>query len=309
MNEGFITSRGFQLPSDPGEMASTLWFNMWQPRLWPYKELDEGATLYWYCTKERAIVWRSRVIQVERFEYLSKDEVRKRFESDFGVTNLNDSYFDKAKDRGYCLAYKVDSLVPLTVPKPAEVEFPMLGWLRCSDADAAAWLEKLPSPSSPDGSFADELSATAAQVAEAGYFSPGSLQDQRKKKMREIIERRGQPDFRNKLIATYAGRCVVTGCDAVAALEAAHIVPYTGPQSNHVTNGLLLRADIHTLFDIDLIGIDPETLTIILAPAIQATVYAELQGRKITLPSKAANAPNHEALVERWKRFAEGAES
>jgi hypothetical protein len=115
-NEGFVTSRGFPLPADPGEMASNLWFNMWQRRLWPYKELEEGATRYWYDTKEQAIVWRSRVIQVERFEYAGKEAVRKRFDTAFGVTNLNDPYFDKAKDQGYCLAYKVDLLIRLDVP-------------------------------------------------------------------------------------------------------------------------------------------------------------------------------------------------
>lgn len=159
-----------------------------------------------------------------------------------------------------------------------------------------------------DGLATAALLKTAAQVAESGYFDLSSLADERRKKLREIVERRGQPEFRNKLIVAYAGRCTVTGCDAVAALEAAHIVPYTGPKSNHVTNGLLLRADIHTLFDLDLIGINPESLSISLAPAIKATVYAGLEGQKLFRPAKAANAPNHEALVERWKRFAEGAE-
>jgi len=158
-----------------------------------------------------------------------------------------------------------------------------------------------------DGPAASELSKAASQVAETGYFSPRSLKDERAKRLREIIERRGQPAFRNKLIVAYCGRCTVTGCDSVAALEAAHIVPYTGPQSNHVTNGLLLRADIHTLFDLDLIGIHPKTRTVALSPAIKATVYAELQGRKLGLPANAANVPNHDALVERWKRFAKGA--
>jgi hypothetical protein len=117
--EGFITSRGFPLPTDPTEMMGRLWFNMWQRRLWPYKELDEGATLYWYDTKEQAIVWKSKVIQVERLEYANKDEIAKRFDAAFGVQNLNEPYFDKAKDQGYCLAYKIDWPNRLNVPKPA----------------------------------------------------------------------------------------------------------------------------------------------------------------------------------------------
>jgi len=300
---GFITSRGFALPTDAGGMIKNLWFNMWQRRLWPYNELDEGDTLYWYDTKEQAIVWRSQVVQVERFKYANKDDVRKRFQVSFGLDDLNDAYFDKSKDQGYCLAYMVDSLARLDVPKPAEFKFPMEGWLRCSNEDAAGWLKNLPVNMSPDGPATAELSKTTTQVAETGYFSPTSLKDEREKKLREIVERRGQPDFRNKLIAAYSGRCAVTCCDAVAALEAAHIVPYTGPQSNHVTNGLLLRADIHTLFDLDLIGVDPESKTVSVAQAIKATVYAELSGKRLLLPANTADIPNHEALVQRWNQF------
>lgn len=303
MATGFVTSRPFPLPTDAAGMADKLWFNMWERRLWPYKELEEGDTLYWYDTTEQAIVWRSRVTQVERFEYASKEEVRKRFQVAFGENNLNDPYFDAASNQGYCIAYKVDSLVRLTVPKPADYRFPQGGWLRCSDEDANEWLKKLPAFESPDGPSAVELSKAATQVADNGYFSPASLKDEREKKLREIVERRGQPDFRNKLIATYGGRCAVTGCDAVAALEAAHIIPYTGPQSNHVTNGLLLRADIHTLFDLDLIRIEPDSLTISVAPAIKTTVYAELDGKKLVLPFNAADIPNHEALAQRWGQF------
>lgn len=159
------------------------------------------------------------------------------------------------------------------------------------------------SSAAPDGPAATELSKAGLQVDETGYFSPGSLKDEREKKLREIVERRGQPDFRNKLITAYNGRCAVTGCDAVAALEAAHIVPYTGPHSNHVTNGLLLRADIHTLFDLDLIGINPGSLSISLSPAIRTSVYAELHGQRLLGPVKATNTPKRDALLERWKRF------
>jgi 5-methylcytosine-specific restriction enzyme A len=300
---GFITSRGFPLPVDPDEMAENLWFNMWQRRLWPYKELEDGDTLYWYDTNDQAIVWRSRVIQVERFEYTSKDQVRKQFQTAFGIKDLDDPYFDKAKDEGYCLAYKVDSLVRVNLPRPAEIKFPMEGWLRCSDDGAEKWLKPLPPLASPDGPTAVELLRTTSEVDTAGYFSPASLKDEREKTLREIVARRGQPDFRNKLIAAYGGRCAVTGCDAVAALEAAHIVSYSGPQSNHVTNGLLLRADIHTLFDLNLIGVDPESLTISVAPAISSSMYAELDGKKLLAPSNIDDTANHEALSQRWKRF------
>ena len=166
-----------------------------------------------------------------------------------------------------------------------------------------------PTPSgiaTPDGAAAEELSQIASHVAETEYFSPGSLKDERERKLTEIVERRGQPDFRRKLIAAYKGSCAVTGFDAVASLEAAHIVPYSGPASDHITNGLLLRADIHTLFDLDLIGINPKTQAVVLAPILNATAYADLDGRKLRPPANSKAAPNQETLSERWEKFCGG---
>jgi len=163
--------------------------------------------------------------------------------------------------------------------------------------------EPFPGSASPDGPAADELSKTAVKVIHEGYFNPLDLKDDRDRQLREVVQRRGQPEFRDKLIAAYGGRCAVTGCDAVAALEAAHIIPYSGEQSHHVTNGLLLRADIHTLFDLDLIGIEPNTLTIAVAPTIKSTAYAEINRQKIAAPASNADSPNQEALVGRWKKF------
>ncbi|MEH1887220.1 MULTISPECIES: HNH endonuclease signature motif containing protein [unclassified Nostoc] len=42
---------------------------------------------------------------------------------------------------------------------------------------------------------------------------------------------------------------IITNFDAEVALEAAHIIPYSETENNHPSNGLLLRADLHTLFD------------------------------------------------------------
>lgn len=298
----FVTSRGFALPRSEEEMGQKLWFNMWKLRLWPYQELQQGDTLYWFDTTEQAIVWKSKVGKVVKFEYQSKDEVRQRFQEVFGIAELADPYFDTAADNGYCVAFQVADVQRLRVPKPDDYRFPQVGWLRRDDEEAQAWLSLLET----DGSSISELAKAAAKVIEAGYFSPATLKDERERRLREIVERRGQPEFRSNLISAYRGRCAVTGSDAVAALEAAHIVPYCGPQSNHVSNGLLLRADIHTLFDLDLIGIDPQTLKVVLSPALQGTNYRDLQGTRLSQPVEPAARPSIEALAERWKRFSTG---
>ncbi|MEO2018753.1 MAG: HNH endonuclease signature motif containing protein [Fuerstiella sp.] len=56
---------------------------------------------------------------------------------------------------------------------------------------------------------------------------------------------------------------------SIAVLEAAHIRPYRRPEDNDVQNGLLLRADIHTLFDLNLLGIEPGTWQIHIHPRIK----------------------------------------
>jgi hypothetical protein len=75
----FVTSRGYSLPIDTDKMAEEVWFNLWQRRLWPYLEVQEGDALFWYDATEKAIVWQSRVGQIERLKFANKNEVRKRF--------------------------------------------------------------------------------------------------------------------------------------------------------------------------------------------------------------------------------------
>jgi HNH endonuclease len=62
-------------------------------------------------------------------------------------------------------------------------------------------------------------------------------------------------------------------------LEAAHIYPYRGDSTNHVANGLLLRADLHTLLDCGLPAIDPDGLRVAMAPSITIALGATCERR------------------------------
>lgn len=117
---------------------------------------------------------------------------------------------------------------------------------------------------------------------------------------RQIRERRGQTQFRNRLIKRYGKRCLVTGCTAQAVLEAAHINPYRGEKDNHVDNGLLLRSDIHTLFDLNLLGIEPVHLRVQLHPSL-AKEYAQIAGAEIRVAP--ALRPSQAALSLRYIQF------
>jgi HNH endonuclease len=125
--------------------------------------------------------------------------------------------------------------------------------------------------------------------------------DDRELAWQQIKKRRGQPQFREALLSRYARRCLITGCRILDVLEAAHIDPYRGEDTNHAANGLLLRADIHTLFDLDLLGIEPNRLRVEVHPDI-AEEYGSLVGK--TLDCSVGYGPSQNALKRRYRRFA-----
>jgi hypothetical protein len=92
----------------------------------------------------------------------------------------------------------------------------------------------------------DEL-REAEQSSPAPPFDPANQEDARKRILAEVVRRQGQKAFRNKLMAVFKGECPISGCRVSWLLEAAHISPYRGPDTNKPDNGLLLRADVHTL--------------------------------------------------------------
>ncbi|MCF8611692.1 HNH endonuclease [Gordonia sp. HY285] len=112
---------------------------------------------------------------------------------------------------------------------------------------------------------------------------------------RSIANRRGSKKFRNALLAAYHEECAVTRSDAVGALEAAHIDPFRGGRTDHVQNGLLLRADIHTLFDLHQLTIGHD-YRIIVSPELGSSTYRDLAGTKISLPDNKSQHPDQEAL-------------
>ena len=139
-------------------------------------------------------------------------------------------------------------------------------------------------------------------------YDPSTQEDHRQRQLRQVAERKGQPQFRRMLLDIYGGRCAITGCDATQALEAAHIAPYRGEQSNHPQNGLLLRADIHTLFDLGLLSVDPSTMRVVISPELKGTMYEDLEGQRVALSNDATRRPSEPALRDhmRWSGLVDG---
>lgn len=113
--------------------------------------------------------------------------------------------------------------------------------------------------------------------------------------------REGQQEFRKAIIAAY-GQCAVTGCRVEEALEAAHIIPYVDARSNLVTNGLCLRADIHRLYDRNLIQIGADGV-VRVDPDI-LSCYRDIAGSALIQPGDPGERPNPELLAVRHRFLA-----
>jgi len=152
----------------------------------------------------------------------------------------------------------------------------------------------------PQDHIAREIELAEKEADVSAAFAPRDMVDGRKKVLQEIVRRQGQPKFRKMLLAAYNSKCVVTDCDVESVLEAAHIAPYLGTESNTVQNGLLLRADIHTLFDLGQLKITPDG-RIELHETLFGTVYEQYQGQCIKQPVTQTNAPSVEALALKYE--------
>jgi hypothetical protein len=130
-------------------------------------------------------------------------------------------------------------------------------------------------------------------------FNPGLVQERMERRIRSIKERQGQSKFRATLLKIYRGRCAFTGVAVEDVLQAAHIIPYKGSLTNNPQNGILLRSDLHILFDLRLITVDDD-YTIKVDETLQTTHYARLHGKKMRLPETPAHRPSRLALS--WHR-------
>jgi putative restriction endonuclease len=185
-----------------------------------------------------------------------------------------------------------------TKPKPG-VEYEVLGLAKVSEwKDGYFILEGFSREGNIHRADAAHDRATAESTSIVQDFDHSSAADQRQKAIAEVVRRRGQAKFRKALLNAYRGRCAITGCDAVEALEAAHIAPYRGDYSDHVQNGLLLRADLHSLFDLGLVSIDPGTMKVVIATELIGTTYGELAGASLSVPSDPKRRPSDEALAK-----------
>jgi len=190
----FITSRNFKLPDTQSQMEGHWGFNLWRSRLAPYNELALSDTLYWYETVSGEIVWKTQIVDVDRFQYETKEAAATRLEAKFGSFPRDQAYYVNAPESGFCLAYKVKPVQRLSLPKPTTFRFPHQGWLRADNPLAQEWLtsvqiakeeiggsveQRNPSQPSPAGSDKAKQPVLFARIGWMKYYNGPLIGDEK----------------------------------------------------------------------------------------------------------------------------------
>lgn len=113
-------------------------------------------------------------------------------------------------------------------------------------------------------------------------------------------QRLGQTAFKAVVLNAYEGRCAITGSRIRPVLQAAHILPLPKGGEHRLDNGILLRSDVHTLFDRGYIGIDPK-YRLMVSPRLRdefgnGNEYFQCEGKEILTPRRRRDRPNAEFL-------------
>jgi len=138
-------------------------------------------------------------------------------------------------------------------------------------------LERLPASALPAGEYADTGPVPFVE--------------------RVTQQRLGQGAFRALITNAYERRCAFTRERVLPTLEACHIRPAAQGGSHSLSNGLLLRADVHALFDAGYLGVHPMTMRIQASPRLQddfqnGVEYQDLNGHELWSPSVAMERPS-----------------
>jgi putative restriction endonuclease len=115
-----------------------------------------------------------------------------------------------------------------------------------------------------------------------------------------IRPRLGQGAFRIGVTSVYERRCAVTGERTLPILDAAHIRPYGSGGDHEITNGLLLRTDIHRLFDVGYVTVSGdgrfEVGRRLKEDFENGRQYYAMHGKPVTLPNDVHQRPARDAL-------------
>jgi hypothetical protein len=142
--------------------------------------------------------------------------------------------------------------------------------------------------------------AESSQYGESEINIPAPVVDDRRKGTVIRTLREGQAAFRQALIEAFGAKCMVTGENLSSVLEAAHIRPYHGSSSNTLENGLILRVDIHRLYDSHQLSIEPQTFKIFITDDLKDSSYSNLSEHIL---KRRRSSISTSALEDHWSEF------
>ena len=114
--------------------------------------------------------------------------------------------------------------------------------------------------------------------------NPIDLGSDRKAAVADWVLRETRPEqqrFRQGIVNRDGLGCAVTGCTTSAVLDAAHIIGHAVKGSDDPANGVILRADVHRLFDAGLLGFDKASRRVWISNLINDPAYLELEGKTV----------------------------
>lgn len=198
-------------------------------------------------------------------------------------------------DKPYIVRFHLEVLAPDAQEQPTWSELQEATGLR----QTPSWVRTLTAAQQRvlDGFIGGEVAPRQTLDDAQREAILANLDDDRRVQRFQMVDlRQGQSIFRNALIRAYGGRCAISGTSVEDVLEAAHISGYKGVHTNVVSNGLLLRADLHTLFDLLLLTIQADSLEVRIAPALAETEYGQLDRSALALTSTLDERPDLDAL-------------
>ncbi|NML65553.1 HNH endonuclease [Hymenobacter sp. RP-2-7] len=117
-----------------------------------------------------------------------------------------------------------------------------------------------------------------------------------------------QRAFQEIVKQAYDSKCAISGEKTVPVLEAAHIKPYAEAGPSIVSNGLLLRSDLHRLFDRHYLTINADSLRVEVSKRIKeefsnGVAYYQYDGQKLRLPHERLERPAQQFLRLHNERY------
>lgn len=118
--------------------------------------------------------------------------------------------------------------------------------------------------------------------------------------IRQVSVRVGQPAFRADLVRKYGSVCAISGPTPAEALEACHLYSYAEIGRHDIEGGLLLRRDLHRLFDQGLLAVAPGGTIDVADSLASFQLYAALQGQPLHVR---LTAQQHDWLALHWAEW------